>query len=67
MYKRQLLTDANAAYAHAAPFDPYGPRVRWREARKELVAKGWPIHPVRRPLRDNVLTVDWAAVDPAVH
>lgn len=62
-----LLTDANAAYAHAAPFDPYGPRVRWREARKELVAKGWPIHPVRRPLRDNVLTVDWAAVDPAVH
>ena len=62
-----LLTDANAAYAHAAPFDPYGPRVRWREARKELVSKGWPIHPVRRPLRDNVLTVDWAAVDPAVH
>nr|WP_238397160.1 class I SAM-dependent methyltransferase [Corynebacterium godavarianum] len=61
-----LLTDANAAYAHAAPFDPYGPRVRWREARKELVVKGWPIHPVRRPLRDNVLTVDWAAVAPAV-
>ena len=61
-----LLHDANVAYAHAAPFDPYGPRVRWREARKELLAKGWPIHPVRRPLRDNVLTVDWAAVAPAV-
>lgn len=61
-----LLHDANVAYAHAAPFDPYGPRVRWREARKELVAKGWPIHPVRRRLRDNVLTVDWAAVAPAV-
>lgn len=59
-----LLHDANVAYAHAAPFDPYGPRVRWREARKELVSKGWPIHPVRRRLRDNVLTVDWAAVAP---
>lgn len=43
-----LLHDANVAYAHAAPFDPYGPRVRWREARKELVAKGWPIHQIGR-------------------
>lgn len=61
-----LLADADAAWANAAGWAPHGPRVRWRHAHAELAAKGWPLAPVRRRLRDNTLTVDWAAVAPPV-
>lgn len=60
----QLLQDADRAYANAAGWAPHGPRVRWREAHKELVARGWPLAPLRRRLRDNTLTVVWRAVAP---
>ena len=53
-----------AAYANAAGWAPHGPRVRWREAHQELVARGWPLAPFRRRLRDNTLTVAWPAVAP---
>lgn len=62
-----LLADADAAWANAAGWAPHGPRVRWRHAHAELVEKGWPLAPVRRRLRDNTLTVDWAAVAPPAH
>ena len=60
----QLLQDADRAYANAAGWAPHGPRVRWREAHQELVARGWPLAPLRRRLRDNTLTVAWRAVAP---
>lgn len=62
-----LLQDADAAWASAAGWAPHGPRVRWRHAHAELAAKGWPLAPQRRRLRDNTLTVDWSAVAPSVH
>lgn len=62
-----LLQDADAAWASAAGWAPHGPRVRWRHAHAELAAKGWPLSPQRRRLRDNTLTVDWSAVAPSVH
>ncbi|MDN6099529.1 MAG: class I SAM-dependent methyltransferase, partial [Corynebacterium flavescens] len=40
------------------------PRVRWRMARQLLGEVGLPVHPVRRRLRDNTLTVDWELVAP---
>ena len=61
-----LLADADAAWANAAGWAPHGPRVRWREAQAELIRRGWPVTPQRRRLRDNALTVDWAAVAPPV-
>ncbi|MEX3504119.1 class I SAM-dependent methyltransferase [Corynebacterium sp. LK2510] len=59
-----LLNDADAAWSNAAGWAPHGPRVRWAHAHEELRVRGWPIHPVRRRLRDCTLAVDWAAVDP---
>ena len=59
-----LLSAADQAWDHAAGWEPYGPRVRWRNARQMLIDEGWPITPVRRNLRDSLLTVPWAAVAP---
>lgn len=59
-----LLQAADEAWEHAAGWAPHGPRVRWRQARAELARGGWPLHPVRRRLRDNTLTIDWARVAP---
>ena len=76
MYKRQihrnvpgepiheLLQAADEAWDRAAGWAPYGPRVRWRMARAMLADAPFNIHPVRRRLRDNVLTVDWESVAP---
>lgn len=58
-----LLRAADSAWDRCAGYAPYGPRVRWREARA-LLASDVPLHPVRRRLRDNVLTVDWSTVAP---
>ena len=57
----ELLQAADDAWDRAAGWAPYGPRVRWRMARAQL-RQTVPVHPVRRRLRDNVLTVDWDAV-----
>lgn len=58
----ELLSAADAAWDHAAGWAPHGPRVRWDRARDELIGHGWPLHPIRRRLRDNVLTIDWGHV-----
>lgn len=58
-----LLQDADAAWANAAVWAPYGPRVRWRHAHAALLKAGWPLAPQRRRLRDNTMTVRWNAVD----
>ena len=60
----ELLQAADEAWDHAAGWAPYGPRVRWRMARAALADAPFNIHPVRRRLRDNVLTVDWESVAP---
>lgn len=59
-----LLQAADAAWDRAASWEPYGPRIRWRQARELLIAEGMQLHPQRRPIRDNILTVDWALVAP---
>lgn len=60
----QFLADADAAWERAGGWDPHGPRVRWRHALEDL-ARDWPVHPQRRRLADNFVTVDWQAVAPA--
>ena len=60
----ELLQAADEAWDRAAGWAPYGPRVRWSRARAMLADAPFNIHPVRRRLRDNVLTVDWESVAP---
>lgn len=60
----ELLHAADEAWDRCAGWAPYGPRVRWRMARQLLGEVGLPVHPVRRRLRDNALTVDWELVAP---
>jgi len=60
----ELLKAADKAWDHAAGWAPYGPRVRWRMARAALADAPFTIHPIRRRLRDNVLTVDWESIAP---
>ena len=60
----ELLTAADKAWSTAAPLAPFGPRVRWRAALKQLAANGLPTTVPRRRLRDNTLTVPWDAVAP---
>jgi len=62
-----LLAEADAAWERAAGWAPHGPRVRWQHAHADLIAHGWPLTSQRRKLRDNTLTVDWAAVSADVH
>lgn len=59
-----LLKEADRAWEYAAGWAPHGPRVRWRMARQALIDAGLPLHPIRRRLRDNVLSVDWEVVAP---
>ena len=59
-----LLTAADRAWGHAAGWAPHGPRVRWREARRILTGSGIPLFPIRRPVRDCLLTVPWSVVAP---
>nr|WP_255714026.1 class I SAM-dependent methyltransferase [Corynebacterium sp. ACRQP] len=60
----QFLADADAAWERASGWAPHGPRVRWRHSLEDL-ARDWPVHPQRRRLADNFVTVDWLAVAPA--
>ncbi|GAB2931055.1 class I SAM-dependent methyltransferase [Rhodococcus aerolatus] len=59
-----LLADLDRAWDVVAPHAAYGPRRRWRAAHDLLRGWGWPVAPARRPVRDNVVTVAWAAVAP---
>lgn len=59
-----LLRAADEAWERSAGWDPYGPRVRWKKATELLASEGFPIHPQRQRLRDNLFTVDWDAVAP---
>ncbi|ART22198.1 SAM-dependent methyltransferase [Corynebacterium striatum] len=59
-----LLKEADRAWEYAAGWAPHGPRVRWRMTRQALIDAGLPLHPIRRRLRDNVLSVDWEVVAP---
>ncbi|MGB2950616.1 MAG: class I SAM-dependent methyltransferase [Rhodococcus sp. (in: high G+C Gram-positive bacteria)] len=59
-----LLQSADRAWSNAAPLAPFGPRLRWRAALKQLAATGTPAVVPRRTQRDNVLTVPWSVVQP---
>lgn len=60
-----LLQAADAAWDRAAGYAPYGPRVRWRFAREDLLsqlpAELAKLNP-RRRMQDNLLTVPWELV-----
>lgn len=60
-----LLQAADAAWDRAAGYAPYGPRVRWRFARADLLsqlpAELAKLNP-RRRMQDNLLTVPWELV-----
>jgi hypothetical protein len=59
-----LLTAADHAWASVAGHGVFGPRVRWRAMLDLLRAKGLPVEPPRRRMRDGVLTVPWSNVAP---
>lgn len=60
----ELLQAADRAWDHAAGWAPHGPRVRWRMAQQAMIDAGLPVHPVRRRMRDSVLSVNWEVVAP---
>ncbi|WP_336671014.1 class I SAM-dependent methyltransferase [Tsukamurella sp. USMM236] len=60
-----LLTLADRCWDEAAGYAPYGNRIRWRAAGIALAERtGGAARPPRRPVRDNLLTVDWSFVAP---
>lgn len=59
-----LLTSCDRAWDACAGFAPFGPRERWRRARALLEAEGVPLQPIRRRIRDCLLTVPWGFVAP---
>jgi hypothetical protein len=61
----RLLSAADRAWAAAAGYGVFGPRVRWRAMLASLAREGHPVVPARRRVRDGVLTVPWSAVAPA--
>lgn len=60
----ELLAAADRAWASAAGHGVFGPRVRWKAMLAALHDEGFPVQPVRRRLRDGVLTVPWPTVAP---
>lgn len=58
----QLLREADSAWERCAGYAPFGPRVRWREARALLAEQGVPLSPIRRRVQDSLLTVPWELV-----
>ncbi|MEO7079533.1 MAG: class I SAM-dependent methyltransferase [Rhodococcus sp. (in: high G+C Gram-positive bacteria)] len=60
----RLLQAADRAWSTAAPLAPFGPRVRWHAALRQLAGNGVPTVLPRRRMRDNVLTVPWDLVRP---
>lgn len=59
-----LLVTADRAWATSAGLAPFGPRIRWREALRQLAEQGVPVAQQRRRIRDCVLTVPWSYVEP---
>jgi hypothetical protein len=59
-----LLQALDQGWAAAAPYAPFGPRQRWRQAVAAVRAAGWPV--LDRPARWRLgeLTVAWSAVAP---
>lgn len=62
----ELLQAADRAWATAAPFASFGPRIRWRATLDLLREQGVPVQAQRRRMRDCVLSVPWSAVAPRV-
>jgi hypothetical protein len=62
----ELLRLADECWDHAAGFAPYGGRVRWRMAAAMLVQRAAGVSVPRRPVRDNLLTVEWSVVAPRI-
>ncbi|MEJ6012875.1 class I SAM-dependent methyltransferase [Corynebacterium sp. H127] len=57
-----LLHAMDDAWIRTAGWAPHGPRIRWREARDLLATSGVPLAPIRRRIRDNLITVPWEFV-----
>lgn len=62
----ELLQAADRAWATAAPYASFGPRVRWRATLEHLREQGVPVQAQRRRMRDCVLSVPWSVVAPAM-
>ena len=64
----ELLRTIDAAWDRCAPLSVYGPRHRWRATLELLIDEGitrfGPAMNQRRPVRDCVITVDWALIEP---
>ena len=62
---RARLPHEHLIYVADAGYAPYGNRIRWRAAGTALAERtGGAARPPRRPVRDNLLTVDWSFVAP---
>jgi hypothetical protein len=59
-----LLGTADRAWAAAAGYGVFGPRVRWRAMLTALGDAGMAVEHPRRRVRDAVLTVPWSTVAP---
>ncbi|MCW2686868.1 MAG: methylase [Mycobacterium sp.] len=59
-----LLAAADHAWAAAAGYGVFGPRIRWRAMLAGLRDSGFAVEPQRRRVRDGVLTVPWTSVAP---
>lgn len=57
-----VLSELDACWAAAAPFVPFGPRVRWAEAVKLLVGRGVPVLDRPRRWRAGEITLPWDVV-----
>lgn len=61
-----LLATLDRCWDIAAPFAPFGPRQRWHRTLELLSTFGFAPTPDRRRHRDNIVTVPWDQVAPAV-
>lgn len=59
-----LLSLADKAWDHCAPWATYGPRMRWIKALDILQAEGIPLIRGRKNPRDSLLTVPWDFIAP---
>ncbi|MGP6174780.1 class I SAM-dependent methyltransferase [Corynebacterium sp. A21] len=59
-----LLARLDSAWERSVWWQPYGPRIRWRQTRELLAQEGLVMEPLRRRVRDSLLTVPWDLVSP---
>ena len=62
----ELLVDLDRLWAVQAPLAVYGPTQRWIAVVDALRIAGWPVRDGRTRWRLGELTLDWAAVAPAL-